>query len=371
MKKIFALILVFCLVLGISSAALAAGAPKIIKQPTSQTTNKKGSVTFTFSARNYDANESGWRFVNPATGEEYTGPQMRDLLKEYKGTLTVSEGKKKLVLTKVPESMHGWDVYFVLVNNGYTIYTDRVKLWCYGLPQTEATPSDIGAEVASVPAEQPAEQPVEQPVEQPAEQPVEQPADSVVEIPADPLVEEPVPDEPEVPAEPQIVTVSASDKLTLIPLDARGNEITDQAASILTFEDSGSLAVHSESPVRYWIINGMRIEPSETVNSFVLKNVTADLAVSAKFEKSSSAPTEVDPNQPCQVTCSGCVFTYHGGNLNSVSSGSVPLGASIIVTVAAGADVSGGYTVNGESGLHAGYANFRLTIEGDTVISVP
>ena len=363
MKKILAMILVLCLLLGISSAALAAGAPKITKQPTSQTTNKKGTVTFSFSAKNYNTNDSGWRFVNPATGEEYTGPQMRELLAENKGTLSVSNGKQKLTLTKVPESMHGWDVYFVLVNNGYTVYTDRVKLWCYGLAQTDATPTTIETPQQPATPDAPAAQPAtpDAPAEQPAEPAPAEPAATIPEAAA----------EPEEPAGPRIITVSAADKLTLIPLDSRGIEIADQAAPVLTFEASGSLAVRSESPVRYWIINGMKIEPSESVNGFVLKNVTSDLAISAKFEKSSSAAVEIDPSHPCQVTCSGCVFTYHGGNLNSVSSGSVPLGASIIVAVSGGADVSGGYTVNGEAGLHAGYATFRLTVEEDTVISVP
>ena len=46
-------------------------------------------------------------------------------------------------------------------------------------------------------------------------------------------------------------------------------------------------------------------------------------------------------------------------------------GDTLLAAVSGGADVSGGYTVNGEAGLHAGYATFRLTVEEDTVISVP
>ncbi len=347
MKKAIVLMLVLCLLLGVSSAALAAGAPKVTKQPVSQTTNSKGTVTFTFSAKNYSANDSGWRFVNTATGEEYTGPQMRELLAANKGTLSVSNGKQKLTLTKVPESMHGWDVYFVLVNNGYTVYTDRVKLWCYGLAQTGATPTSLD-ETSS--AEQSAAEPVKQQSETP---------EAAVSAP-----------EQEIPAGPKTVTVTVADKLTLIPLDSRGNEMTDQAASVLTFEDSGSVAVHSETPVLYWIVNGMKIEPAESVSGFVLKGVTADLAISAKYKQAESVQVEIDPDHPCQITCSGCVFTWHGGGLSSVSSGSVPYGASVIV-VSSGTDVSGGYTINGEAGLHAGRASFMLTVTEDTSISLP
>ncbi len=50
MKKIVTLLLVFCLVLGVASSALAAGGPKITKQPESATTDAKGKVTFTIKA---------------------------------------------------------------------------------------------------------------------------------------------------------------------------------------------------------------------------------------------------------------------------------------------------------------------------------
>ena len=345
MKKIVALLMVLCLLLGISSAALAAGAPKITKQPTTQTTNKKGTVTFTFAAKNYNTNDSGWRFVNPATGEEYTGPQMRELLAEYKGTLSVSNGKQKLTLTKVPESMNGWEVYVVLTNNGYTVNSDRVRLWCYGMAQTDtpATPT----EPETVP---------------------EQPATPSEPAPGQTSVSEP---EPEIPAGPKMITVSAAEKLTLVPLDSRGDEQSDKAASSLTFEDSGNVAVHSDAPVRYWIVNGIRIEPVESVTGFILKNVTTDLSISAKFEKSAAAAVEVDPSRPCQVSCTGCVFTYHAGGLSSVAFGSVPYGASIIVAASAGSDVSGGYTIDGEAGAHAGKSNFMLVVTEDTVISLP
>ena len=353
MRKIIAVILVLCLVLGLSSAALAAGAPKITKQPTSQTTDKNGKVTFSFRAKNYSAKDSGWRFVNPATGEEFTGPQVRDMLEEVKGSLSVSNGKQSMTLKKVPESMHGWEVYFVLVNNGYTIYTDRVKLWCYGLQQTvgSATPTDS----APAPAAQPAT-----------------PSDSAGAETAPAAVSEP---------SSRPVTVAVGEKLILRPLDSQGEALAPQSASSFTFEGAGNFAVISESPVSYWVVNGIRIEPAEGVTSFILKNVTADLQISASFEEASAAPAAVEqapaapaavePGQPCQVTCNGCVFTYHAGGLSSVASGTVPSGDSVIVAAAPGSDTSAGYTVNGEAGKYAGKSNFMLVITGDTVITLP
>ena len=348
MRKFIAVILVLCLVLGLSSAALAAGAPKITKQPTSQTTDKNGKVTFSFRAKNYNSKDSGWRFVNPATGEEFTGPQVRDMLEEVKGSLSVSNGKQTMTLKKVPESMHGWDVYFVLVNNGYTISTDRVKLWCYGLQQTEgaATPTDSEPASAAQPAT-PSE---------PAAVP-DAGAEAAPAAEAEPA--------------PRPVTVAVGEKLTLMPLDSRGEALADQAAASFTFEGAGSFAVRAESPVRYWVVNGIRIEPVEGVTSFTLKNVTSDLQISARFEQAAAAPAAVDPDHPCQVTCTGAVFTYHAGGLSSVASGSVPSGASVIVAAAPGSDTSAGYTVNGQAGQNAGKSNFMLVITGDTVISLP
>ena len=66
----------------------------------------------------------------------------------------------------------------------------------------------------------------------------------------------------------------------LCPVDARGNLLEEQAASTLTFENAGSVAVRSDVPVRYWLINGIRIEPVESVTGFVLKNIMTDLSIS-------------------------------------------------------------------------------------------
>ena len=358
MKKFVSLLLVLCLVLSIASVALAAGAPRINRHPESKTTNKNRQVTFSIDAENFSQKESGWRFVNPATGEEFNVIQLRDdVFKSEKFDYKASDKKKKITLLNVPDAMHGWEVYMHLAGNGYELDSERVRLWCYGLEEGQIPASATDA----VPEEQPVEQPPEEqpPVEQSAEQPVELPAETPEEQPAE---------EPELsynPDEPRIITVTA-DNVTLCPVDARGNLLEDQAAAILTFENSGSVAVRSDVPVKYWLINGIRIEPVESVTGFVLKNVMTDLSISAKLDQAGSA-TEVDPNTPCQVTCTGCSFTYRKGGLSSVTSGTVPLGATIIVFTD---NADAGYSINGGAPEHAGSTSFRLEITGDTTIAV-
>ena len=412
MKKLVTLLLVLCLVFGLSSAATAAGAPKIQKQPTSQTTDKNGKVTLSFKATNFNATESSWRFIDPVTGDEYTGPELRDLFADIKGfKLTASNQKQTITLEKVPETMHGWEVYVHLVNNGYEIDTDHFRLWCYGLEQ-------IVPAAASLPAPASAPQPeaVPEPEAAPESAP-EQPAES-----------QPASAEPE-PAAAKAVTVTA-DYLRLCPVDVNGNLLEDQAASSLTFTDSCNVAVRSDSPVQYWFVNGIRVEPTDRVAGFILMNVTADLSISAELmpdvayaaaetepeaqpapaaeaepaeqpapaaetvpeqpaPAAEAAPAEqpdpekeAEPAQPvpaaeagqendCQVTCTGCVFTYHAGGLRSASSGSVPKGAAIIVS--SGGDQAGanGYSINGGDPEHIGSSSFRLVIEEDTYITVP
>ena len=358
MKKAFTLLLVFCLILSLSSAAFAAGAPKIKKQPVSQTTDKGGNVTFEFEATGFT--DVSWRFVNPETGEEWTGKQLADVITAKGFTISVANGRQKVKLTKVPEEMHGWDVYAVISNkSGYSVNTNVVKLWCFGLEQTSSAQA---------------------PVQQPEVTPEPASGQQQEQVPAgDPPVVEQIPEEGQsaagqeedpVPAGPKTITVTA-ENLTLIPVDSRGNLLEDEAAHSLSFVGSGNVAVRSETPVKYWIVNGMRIEPMDSVNGFVLKNVTSDLTISAKLDRGSAPAEEVDPDNMCQVTCEGCVFTYNGGNLRSVSSGSVPAGAQIIIMAASGSDVSKGFCVNGGEPEHKGSTSFRLKITEDTVITVP
>ena len=342
MKKLVSLLMILCLVLGVSCQALAVGAPKITQQPVSVTTDRAGSVTLSFRATDFTPNDSSWHFVEPDTGKEWTGPQLRDEMKARKVknfTLTAADGKQKLILSGVPKFMHGWEVYAVLVGGGFKVETDHIRIWYYGMQKDESGDSLAKSSVVTSPDG----------------------TGTAAGTAAD----------PEVPAGPKVITVTA-EKVNLYPVDSHGDAILDQAASSLTFEDSGSVAVRSDEPVKYWMINGIRIEPDDSsLTGFVLKNITSDLTISAKIQKASSvAADEIDPDTPCEITCVGCSFTYHKGGLSSVTSGTVPLGATIIVFTTS-ESAAKGFSINGDAPEHQGSTSFRLKIEDDTTITVP
>ena len=341
MKKFVSLLLALCLVLGIASVALA-DQPVITAQPTSQATDRYGSATFTFDASGFNNRISSWHFVDPTTGTDRTGPEMREYLGNTGFKLDVYNEKKKMVLTKVPASMNGWTIYAHLVNeSGEFIDTDKVILT---VTSASAAASTTAATTATTTTTTTAAAGT----------------DAAAQAAAVPEA---------VQAGPKVITVTA-EKVSLFPVDSRGNLTAEQPVSSLTFEDSGNVMVRSETPVRYWMVNGMRIEPTEDVNSFLLKNVTSNLKISAKLAKTTTTEN-VDPNTPCQVTCTGCTFTYHAGGLSSVTSGEVPMGATIIVLATNTAAVNSGYTINDEGPENIGSKSFTLKIEEDTEISLP
>jgi len=340
MKKIVSLLLALCLVLGIASVAMA-DQPVITSQPTSQSTDKYGSVTFTFNATGFNNRVSSWHFVDPTTGDDRTGPEMREYMGKTGFKLDVYNEKKKMVLSNVPASMNGWTIYAHLVNDaGEFIDTDKVTLTV-----TAATTSSAAATTTTT-----------------ATTTTDAGAQTTTDATQTAVI-------PEVETGPKVITVTA-EKVSVFPIDSRGNKLSDQPVTSLTFEDSGNVLISSDTPVKYWMVNGMRIEPEGDVNSFVLKNVTSSLKISAKLAKVASTEN-VDPNTPCEVTCSGCTFTYHAGGLSSVTSGSVPMGATIIVLATNTSAVNSGYTINDEGPENVGSKSFTLKIEEDTEISLP
>ena len=386
MKKILALLLALCLVLGIVSAALAAaGAPKITKQPVSATTDKNGKVTFSIKVKN--AKAITWYFINPANGEEITA---RNISKLFKGLKVANPNGTNLTLKKVPQEMHNWSLYCHLTGNGYHINSDIVQLKVYGMPDDEvitpepASASDVQADPAAVTPEPVTATPEPASVSDVQAEPAAvtpQPAPASDTQPEG-FAETPAPEDPFHNAEDDAllseatrqITISAQD-LILCPLDARGNPLEDQQASTLTFEgaDNANVEVRSGNPVKYWVINGIRIEPiGANVNAFILKNVTTDLTISAQFDLASQTPAaELDTSIQCQVTCTGCSFTYLAGGLKSVASGSVPSGATIIVLADNRDAAQSGYRINGGEAEQTGKLSFRLTITEDTVITLP
>ncbi len=343
MKKLVSLLVILCLVLGTACSALAVGAPKFTKQPVTSTTDRQGNLTLSFKATDFVPNDSSWHFIEPDTGKEFTGPQLRDEMKARNVknfVLTASDGKQRLVLNGVPKFMNGWEVYVLLVGNGFQIESDHIRIWYYGM-ETEGG-SDFMKKSSVVAAPEGAT------------------AAELAGINID----------PNDPNPPKLITVSA-DKVSICPVDTRGNALEDQAAPVLVFEDSGSVSVSSDTPVKYWTINGIRFEPNDSsLTGFVLKNITSDMTISAKLQKVAAAAEEVDPNSPCEITCTGCTFTYHKGGLSSVASGTVPMGATIIV-LASSESAAKGFSINDEAPDHQGSTSFRLKIEGDTTITVP
>ncbi len=354
MKKIVSLLLILCLLLGASCAAFSEGAgPVFTQQPADATTDKYGNLSLTFKGENFTPNDSSWHFRDPDTGNEWTGPQLRNEMKARKQnnfTLSASEGKQKLFLTGVPKFMHRWEVFVVLVKDGVKVESEHKHIYWFGLdPNAKydaTTNNGKNAGAGNTPEGSAAA------------------ADGTATATST---------EPEVdPNAPKIITVTAS-KVTLCPVDSRGNVLEDQAASSLEFENQGNVAVRSDSPVKYWIVNGIRIEPTDSLTGFVLKNITTDLSISAKFEKTASASSEdeIDMNNLVTVTCTGCTFTWHKGGLRSVKEGQVAVGATIVVFTEDAKPAVSGFTVDGIASENVGKASFQLKIEDDTTISVP
>ena len=362
MKKLVSLLLVLCLSIGVVYAALADATPAFTVQPVDSTTDKYGNLSLTFKGTDIVPNDSSWHFIEPDTGKEWTGPQLREEMKARKQgefTLTASDKKQSLFLTHVPKFMHGWEVYVQLVNNGAKVESNHIHIYWYGLDPkqkyTAPTPTPAAAKDSKTTK---------------ADTKTDGKATAEVKTDADGNA---LPEASEEPAGPKIITVTASDKLSLYPVDSRGNAIEDKKAASLTFENSGSVMVSSETPVKYWMLNGIRVETdTETPTKLVLKNITTDLTLGAKFQKASNATTEeVDPDSPCEVTCTGCTFTYHKGGLKSVSSGTVPAGATIIVFTSDVKAAQKGFSINGETPEYQGSTSFRLKIEDDTTIAIP
>ena len=376
MKKLIAFILALCLLLSLSAAAFAAGGPKISKQPESATTDEKGTVVFKIEASGYKG--LTWRFVNPETGEEYTANTISKVFKKIKVT---GPNKATVTLKKVPAEMDGWVVYCHLTGNGFQVDSDKVILSTYGAsPAPAAEPEPVpAAEPEPVPAAQP------EPAAK-AEEPAAEPAPANTEPAAVPAETVPAPaslPEPAAYAEdgtplymnqdgnlvaepPMVISITIrGENVTLYPLDAYGNLREDAGASVLSFDTSATVAVRSAGPVRYWEVNGIRIDPVESLTGFTLRNVTRDLVVTAVPAGTAAAGEE--SGKRVTVTCEGCTFTYAKGGLKNVVSGSVPAGAAITV-IADDASAAGGYSINNGNYEKEGKSSFRLTVSEDTTI---
>ena len=344
MKRIVALLLVFCLTLGLSTAFAATG-PKITQQPEFGKTKSETTVVIEIKAKSYKG--LTWRFVNPETNEEVSA---KELSKVFKGIKVKNPNKQKITLEKVPAEMNGWQVYCHLTGNGYQVDSDKLTISLESEPEPTAVPAPAETPVAQEPASEPAAEPVAEAV--PAEEAA--PAESVSEPAAEEVV---------IP-EPETITITG-ENVTLYPLDSFGRPDEDGGAASLTFTEFGSVEARADGDVEYWIVNGIRVTPDENVTSVRMQNIMSDMIISAVAPDPDEAVLNDDDR--VQVVCVGCRFTYMADNLVSVTSGSVPRGADIIVMADSKA-AAGGYSINGSEYVREGKISFRLTVSEDTEI---
>ena len=346
MKKMIGVILVLCLVFTFAATAFAGSRPEITKQPESATTNKKGTVQFSVKIKG-SVNSITWHFINPATGEDFTGKQ---LPKQFKGLKVGNPNGKTITLKKVPEAMHGWTVYVHINGNAYKLDSEKVTLWVYGLEQ-----------VAPAATEPPAESPAEG--EQPEGQDEGKPDGETGAQTED--GSEASDDEPR----DKTVTVSATKKILRL-LDDAGNPADDKPVSKLEFLNSANILVSSEEPIKSWTINGVRIEPAEPVSEFKLLNVSSDLSMTFDVIRSTAATAQLDESHMCKVTCKGCTFTYLPRGYKNAAEGEVPAGAPIRIIAGSTDLAANGYIINGADPDFQGMLSIQITVTEDITIEL-
>ena len=365
MKKYLAFLLILCIVFAFAANAFAASKPTITKQPESATTNQKGSVSFSVSVKGRVASYT-WYFVNPATGEKISGSK---LSKTVKGVKVSKPNSKKVTLSNVPESMHGWEVYCHINGNGYKVDSEKVLLLVYGMePPAGSASADTSTQEQPAAEQTPAEQPAAEQV--PAEQPAAEQT-SVEQTQAETEVSEPVdPDTVAVQLEDKTITVSSGSSV-LRRLDAFGNVIESDPVSSLEFQNTGSFIVSSEEPIKSWTVNGIRFEPAEPLKEFKILNVTEDISVNIDIVRSSTITNELDYDHMCKVTCKGCTFTFLSSGIRSATEGEVPAGAQIRVLADSPDNISKGYSFNGQEPQNQNKSSFVYTVTDDVEIVLP
>ncbi len=349
MKKIIGLILVFVLLFAVASEAFAGSKPQITKDPETATVKKGGKVSFSIKTKG-TVSTVIWYFVDPATGNQYSGKKLAGAVKGVK--VVGPTNSKKITLNKVPEEMHGWKVYAHVNGNGYKIDSQQATLLIAGM---------------DIPTETPAEEPAEQPVEEPAEQPAEEPSEQTAPAEQTEASEATDGDTLEDQGAPSKIIISATSKILRL-LDASGNVIDSTPSSRLEITGIGYVLVSSEEPIISWTLNGIHVQPAEPVNEFRLLNVTSDLSVDIKTSRITAADAVVDENNMCKVTCTGCTFSYIRNNLRSVTEGEVPSGAPINVFADTSDHAKNGYSINGGEPEHQGQAGFQFVVTEDVQI---
>ena len=348
MKRIAGLILVFCLVLSVLAGALAAPKWEITQEPQCKTTKK--SIVLSIKVKGKPAPKYQWWFVNPDNPEEkYSGKKLNT---RFKGIKVKNPGSATITLTKVPEELHGWYAYCHLYGNAYKMDSGMVAVQVYGLdpapePENQSSGSSgdgDGGETA--PASDSSEG---------GETGEDGEGSGEGSAENEPVSED--------------FTVTANGKY-LYKIDSMGNPDGSEAASSLTFTGTGNVAVSSEEPFKSWTVNGVRFEPDNEISGFKLFNLSSDTSVSLKTAVKTAASAQVDESVTCNITCTGCSFTYIPKGLKSVKEGVVPSGAVIYVFADSSESAVNGYSINGGEPQNPGSLSVQVTVTGDTTIVV-
>lgn len=322
MKKLIGLMLVLCLIFSFAADAFAAGRPKITKQPETATT-KKGKAVFSITVTG-TVDSYTWYFTDPSTDETISGQKLQKS-KRFKGLKITGYNGKKMTLSKVPDAMHGWQVYCHVNGNGYKMDSDTVFLYVAGMDVPAADPDTVPVDTGK--DEQPDEKEIPASSsaddDMPDEPDDDMPGDSVPGdssesdddiipytpeedmsgepediIPAEPEADDPdepfdyaPADETDVAANVQDTpvgtdTVIGTDKVVVTAnakvlrmLDDSGSNPVGEPSSRLELKRGGSVIVQSIDSVIGWTIGDTRFEPSSSIFEFRVLNLAQDMSV--------------------------------------------------------------------------------------------
>ncbi len=389
MKRSLSILLVLCLLLGVCTVAFAASKPSITSQPESQTVEQGAKLVLSIKARGYTG--LTWYFIDPATGEQYSG---RKLSEHFSGMKVTGANNSKITVKNVPLELDGWSVYVHLVGNGYKLDSDTVLISVIA-----PTPKPTVAPTAA-----PTEAPTKAPAEAPTEAPTEAPAEATAE-PAPAETEAPAPDFTEEPASASFsVSVKKSDGLVLYKV--KSGKASGKAKRTLTFEKKATVLVQGkEGLIESLTIGGIQFTPSQPLESVILKGFTEDTVIrgtvqgtateapaegeaageTAEAAESTPEPTAEPTEEPTvepvyteepaapedltgmvKITCENCRFS--GGANSFATSGYVSSGSTITVVSGSNGNPETGYSINGGESDYIGKTSFRLAVEADTSI---
>lgn len=376
MKRLISVLLVLCLLLGISGIAFAAKIT-ITEQPETQTVKKGGNLTISLKAKNASGSAITWHFQNPDTGEDITG---KNLSKHVPGIKVSKPNSLSITLRKVPESMHGWTVYCHIGPKGSGVDSDTVMILIEGKepPATPAATVKAGNSSSSASASSKSGTSASS-------------SSSASKVSASPVEEEkaqatPTPAVPTATPRPEKIVISGSTRVELYKVDSKGAPVGKSQLELTFTEGTADFYVklpgNTDGYIQYISLDGVRFTPDGEVRGMGIKGWPSSAAVKVKVLKPGAEATETsealilpdetvapaDPSTLVTVTCENCRFT--GYKSSYAKSGQVPVGTTITV-IASGGMVSKGYVINGaKKATHKNEATFQYVVEGDTTITM-